>query len=99
MEVHGHACKQVHNRVYYKRAKGKAQEHSRKDRAMIENVEVAYCMAKLEDAIRREKKSAAIYLDCKDGVEDGTYKRMISRWSTMIESFERAFGVGFFKQY
>lgn len=66
---------------------------------MIENKEVAYCMAKLEDAIRREKKSAAIYLDCNDGVQDGTYKRIVSRWSTMIASFELAFGVGYFKQY
>lgn len=77
----------------------KAQGHSRKDRAMIENVEVAYCMAKLEDAIRREKKSADIYLDCNEGVEDATYNRMIARWSTMIASFELAFGVGYFKQY
>lgn len=77
----------------------KAQGHSRKDRAMIDNIEVAYCMAKLEDAIRREKKSAAIYLDCNDGVEDGTYKRIVSRWSTMIASFELAFGVGYFRQY
>ena len=66
---------------------------------MIENVEGAYCMAKLEDAIRREKKSADIYLDCNDGMEDATYKRIISRWSTMIASFELAFGVGYFKQY
>lgn len=34
---------------------------------MIENKETAYCMAKLEDAIRAEGKSAAIYLDYKDG--------------------------------
>lgn len=66
---------------------------------MVENVEVAYCMAKLEDAIRREKKSAAIYLDCNGGVQDGTYNRMVARWSTMIASFELAFGVGYFKQY
>ena len=66
---------------------------------MIENKEVAYCMAKLEDAIRREKKSAAIYFDCNDGVQDGTYNRIISRWSTMITAFEIAFGVGYFKQY
>ena len=77
----------------------KAQGHSRKGRIMIENVEVAYCMAKLEDAIRREKKSAAIYLDCNDGVQDGIYERIISRWSTMIASFELAFGVSYFKQY
>lgn len=66
---------------------------------MIENIEVAYCMAKLEDAIRREKKSADIYLDCHEGVQDGTYKRIVTRWSTMIASFELAFGVGYFKQY
>lgn len=66
---------------------------------MIENVEVAYCMAKLEDAIRREKKSAAIYLDCNGGIQDGTYKRMVSRWSTMVTSFEIAFCVSYFKQY
>lgn len=66
---------------------------------MIENKEVAYCMAKLEDAIRREKNSAAIYLDCNEGKQDGTYKRIVSRWSTMIASFEIAFGVCYFKQY
>lgn len=66
---------------------------------MIENVEVAYCMAKLEDAIRREKKSAAIYLDCNDGVEDAIYKRMVSRWAIMIASYEIAFDVSYFKQY
>lgn len=66
---------------------------------MIENKEMAYCMAKLEDAIRAEYKSAAIYLDCNDGVQDGTYERMISRWSTMITAFEIAFGVGYLKQY
>lgn len=66
---------------------------------MIENKEMAYCMAKLDDAIRREKKSADIYLDCKDGKQDATYKRMVSRWSTMIASFELAFGVSYFKQY
>lgn len=37
---------------------------------MIENKETAYCMAKLEDAIRAEDKSAAIYLDCNDGKQD-----------------------------
>ena len=66
---------------------------------MIEDKEVAYCMAKLEDAIRRENKSAAIYLDCNEGKQDATYKRIVSRWSTMIASFEIAFGVGYFKQY
>lgn len=66
---------------------------------MIENVEVAYCMAKLEDAIRREKKSADIYLECKDGKENAIYNRMMARWSTMITAFELAFGVSYFKQY
>lgn len=66
---------------------------------MIENVEVAYCMAKLEEAIRREKRIADIYLDIHDGEEDQTYKRMIAYWSTMITSFDIAFGVSYFKQY
>ncbi len=66
---------------------------------MIENVEVAFCMAKLEDAIRWEQKSADIYLDCNDGKQDATYSRMVSRWSTMITAFELAFGVSYFKQY
>lgn len=64
---------------------------------MIENKEMAYCMAKLEDEIRAERKSFIIYLDCNDGVEDATYKRMVARWSTMISSFEIAFGVCYFK--
>lgn len=51
---------------------------------------------KLENAIRAEHKSAAIYLDYHDGKQDATYKRMISRWSTMIASFEFAFGVSYF---
>ena len=66
---------------------------------MIENKETAYCMAKLEDAIRAEHKSAAIYLDCNDGKQDAAYNRMVSRWSTMITAFELAFGVSYFKQY
>lgn len=66
---------------------------------MIENKETAYCMAKLEDAIRAEYKSAAIYLECNDGKQDATYNRMLSRWSTMITSFELAFGMSYFKQY
>ena len=66
---------------------------------MIENVEVAYCMAKLEDVIRAERKSAAIYFDCNGGKEDETYNAIITRWSTMIASFELAFGVSYFKQY
>ena len=66
---------------------------------MIENKEVAFCMAKLEDAIRWEENSAAIYLDCNHGVVDSTYERILSRWSTMISSFELAFGVSYFNQY
>jgi hypothetical protein len=66
---------------------------------MIENKETAYCMAKLEDAIRAESKSAAIYLSCNDGKHDATYNRMVSRWSTMISAFELAFGVSYFKLY
>lgn len=66
---------------------------------MIENKETAYCMAKLEDAIRTDRKSANIYLDCKNGNEDDTYKRMVSRWSAMITAFELAFGVSYFKKY
>lgn len=66
---------------------------------MIENVEVAYCMAKLEDAIRAEYRSATVYFDYHEGNEDATYNRMIARWSTMITAFELAFGVSYFKQY
>lgn len=66
---------------------------------MIENKETAYCMAKLEDAIRAEGKSADIYLDCNDGKQDATYNRMIAHWSSMITAFEIAFGVGYFKKY
>lgn len=66
---------------------------------MIENVEVAYCMAKLEDAILWEKECADIYLDCNGGKQDATYNHMITRWSTMISTFELAFGVSYFKQY
>lgn len=63
---------------------------------MIDNIDIAYCMAMLEDKIRWERKSAKIYLDCCDGVEDAVYERMISRWSTMIAAFEFAFGVDYF---
>lgn len=66
---------------------------------MIENKEIAYCMAKLEDAIHAADISAAVYLECNGGKQDATYKRMVSRWSTMITSFELAFGVSYFKQY
>ena len=60
---------------------------------MIDNIDVAYCMAKLEDKIRREWDHAQIYLDCCDGVEDPVYERTIARWSAMINAFEAAFGV------
>ena len=72
---------------------------TRKDYTMIENIELAYCMAQLEDKIRAEKRSADIYLDVCDGEETPTYKRMITRWSTMIAAFEIAFGVSYFKRY
>lgn len=63
---------------------------------MIDNIDVAYCMAKLEDRIRREWNSAKIYLDCCDGcVDDPAYQRIIARWSTMIDAFEVAFGVDY----
>lgn len=62
---------------------------------MVDNIDIAYCMAQLENRIRREWNSAKIYLDCCDGVEDPVYERMISRWSTMIDAFEVAFGVDF----
>ena len=63
---------------------------------MIDNIDIAYCMAQLENKIRQEKISAKIYLDCCDGVEDTVYERIISRWSTMITAFEAAFGVDYF---
>ena len=63
---------------------------------MIDNIDVAYCMAKLEDKIRREWFSAKIYLDYCDEVEDPLYQRIIARWSTMIDAFESAFGVDYF---
>ena len=64
---------------------------------MIDNIDIAYCMAQLENRIRRERSSAKNYLDYCDGVEDLVYERMISRWSTMIDAFEAAFGVGYFR--
>lgn len=65
---------------------------------MIDNIDIAYCMAKLEDKIRRERKSSKIYLDWCDGnVDDPTYQRIITRWSTMIAAFEAAFGVNYFR--
>jgi hypothetical protein len=63
---------------------------------MIDNIDVAYCMAKLEDKIRREWNSAKFYLECRDGVEDPVYGKIITRWSTMIGAFEVAFGVDYF---
>lgn len=62
---------------------------------MIDNIDIAYCMANLEDKIRWEKRSAKIYLECVGRV-DKVYERMISRWSTMIDAFEAAFGVDYF---
>lgn len=64
---------------------------------MIDNIDVAYCMAKLEDKIRREWNSAKIYRDCCDGRDDddAAHERIIARWSTMIDAFEVAFGVDY----
>ena len=62
---------------------------------MIDNIDIAYCMAKLEDEIRREWNSAKIYLDCCGGAKDCVYERIITRWSTMIDSYEVAFGVDY----
>lgn len=62
---------------------------------MIDNIDIAYCMAKLEDKIRWERKSAKIYLDYCDGGEDQVYEKIITRWSTMINAFEVAFGVDY----
>ena len=63
---------------------------------MIDNIAIAYCMAKLEDKIRLERKSAKIYLAyCNGNDKDPVYERMIARWSTMIDAFEAAFGVDY----
>lgn len=62
---------------------------------MIDNIDVAYCMANLENKIRWECKSAKIYLDYCDGVEDPVYEKIITRWSTMISAYEAAFGVNY----
>lgn len=67
----------------------------KKGLTMIDNIDIAYCMANLEDKIRREKNFAKIYLECV-GRADQVYERMISRWSTMIDAFEAAFGVSYF---
>ena len=64
---------------------------------MIDNIDIAYCMAQLENKIQREKIFAKIYLDCHDGRADQVYERMMSRWSTMIDAFEAAFGVDYFR--
>lgn len=63
---------------------------------MIDNIDIAYCMAQLENRIRVERNSAKNYLDYCDEVKDPVYERMISRWSTMIDAFEVAFGVDYF---
>lgn len=64
---------------------------------MIDNIDVAYCMAKLEDRIRWQWNSAKNYLDyCCDGrMDDPAYERIITRWSTMIDAFEATFGVDY----
>lgn len=62
---------------------------------MIDNIDIAYCMAQLENKIRWEKISAKIYLDYCDGKVDPVYERMITRWSTMIAAFETSFGVDY----
>lgn len=63
---------------------------------MIDNIDVAYCMAQLENRIRREWSSAKNYLDYCDGrSDDPVYERKISRWSTLIDAFEAAFGVDY----
>lgn len=65
---------------------------------MIDNIDIAYCMAKLEDKIRWEWNSAKIYLECCNGnVEDPVYERIIERRSIMIYAFELAFGVDYFR--
>ena len=64
---------------------------------MVDNIDIAYCMAQLENRIRWEWRSAKNYLDCCDGnVEDPVYERMISKWLNMIDAFEAAFGVDYF---
>lgn len=62
---------------------------------MIDNIDIAYCMAQLENRIRRENNSAKIYLECVGSV-DQVYEKIITRWSTMIYAFEVAFGVDYF---
>lgn len=62
---------------------------------MIDNIDIAYCMAKLEDRIRREWNSTKNYLDYCDGVEDPVYERIIARREIMIYAFEVTFGVDY----
>ena len=63
---------------------------------MVDNIDIAYCMAQLEKRIRREWISAKNYLDyCEGNVEDPVYERIIARWATMIDAFEAAFGVDY----
>lgn len=65
---------------------------------MIDNIDIAYCMAKLEDRIRREWISAKNCLDYCDGnVEDPVYERIIARRGIMIYAFEVAFGVDYLR--
>lgn len=64
---------------------------------MIDNIDIAYCMAKLEDRIRREWSTAKNYLDYCDGVKDPAYERIITRQAIMIYAFEVAFGVSYFR--
>ena len=63
---------------------------------MIDNIDIAYCMAQLENRIRREWGSAKNYLDYCDGREDQVYERIIARREIMIYAFEVAFGVDYF---
>ena len=63
---------------------------------MVDNIDIAYCMAQLENRIRQEWISAKNYLDCCDGnVEDPVYERIIARWTTRVDDFEAAFGVDY----
>ena len=62
---------------------------------MIDNIDIAYCMAQLENRIRGERNSAKNYLDYCDGVKDPVYERIITRRAIMIYAFEVAFGVDF----
>lgn len=59
---------------------------------MIENKEIAYCMANLEEMIRREYNFMQIFND-KNG---DIYRSSRKRWASMIDAFEAAFGVRYF---